>query len=156
MTVSVNSSNTNDFSGIGFAIPSDTITREVNDLIESGSYGHPWLGVSGRDLIPEFAEAMGLENTTKGTLVAEVIADGPADQAGILAGTEQYVLGGVSYGIGGDVIIGVNGRIMETFYELQVYLTRNTKPGDIVNMNVIRDGEVIDVPFTLGTRPPPT
>lgn len=148
-------SNTNDFSGIGFAIPSDTVTREVDDLIETGSYGHPWLGVSGRDLIPEFAEAMNLENTTKGTLVVEIIAGGPADDAGILESTESYVLGGVSFGIGGDVIIGVEGQIMETFYELQVYLTRNTKPGQTVTMTVIRDGEVIEVPFTLGTRPLP-
>ena len=148
-------SNSNDNSGIGFAIPSDTITREVNDLIEIGSYGHPWLGVSGRDLVPEFAEAMGLDNATKGTLVIETIADGPADNAGILESNEQLTLGGVAFGIGGDIIIGANGQIMETFYELQVYLTRNTKPGVTVNMNVIRDGVVIDVPFTLGTRPLP-
>ena len=148
-------SNSNDFSGIGFAIPSDTITREVNDLIENAFYGHPWLGVSGRDLIPEFAEAMGLDNSTKGTLVIEIITDGPADQAGILESTDPFTFGGTTYGIGGDVIIGVEGNIMETFYELQVYLTRNTKPGETVTMNVIRDGEVIDVPFTLGTRPLP-
>lgn len=148
-------SNSNDFSGIGFAIPSDTITREVNDLIENAFYGHPWLGVSGRDLIPEFAEAMGLDNSTKGTLVVDLIVDGPADLAGLLESTDPFTFGGTTYGIGGDVIIGVDGIIMETFYELQVYLTRNTKPEETVTMNVIRDGEVIDVPFTLGTRPSP-
>lgn len=148
-------SNSNDFSGIGFAIPSDTITREIDDLIDLGSYGHPWLGVSGRDLIPEFAEAMGIDNSTKGTLVVEIIKDGPADIAGILEGTESFNFGGVAYGIGGDIIIGVDGAIMETFYELQVYLTRNTKPGETVTMNVIRDGDVIEIPFTLGTRPLP-
>ncbi len=148
-------SNTNDFSGIGFAIPSDTISREVNALIEVGSYGHPWLGVSGRNIAPEFAEAMGLDNATKGTLVVEIIQDGPADHAGIIESTDTYTIGGIAYGIGGDIIIGVEGNIMETFYELQVYLTRNTKPGETVIMNVIRDGEVIDVPFTLGTRPLP-
>ena len=148
-------SNSNDFSGIGFAIPSDTITREVHELIDTASYGHPWLGVSGLDLIPEFAEAMGLDNSTKGTLVAAIIVDGPADQAGILENTDQFTLGGITHSIGGDIIIGVDGNIMETFYELQVYLTRNTKPGETVMMNVIRAGEVIEVPFTLGTRPLP-
>ena len=148
-------SNTNDFSGIGFAIPSDTITREVEDLINTGTYGHPWLGISGRDLIPEFAEAMGLENTTKGTLVVEILDGGPADEAGMFESTDSFVFGGVTYGIGGDVIIGVNGEIMETFYELQVYLTRNTKPNETVTFNVIRDGEVIEIPFVLGTRPLP-
>lgn len=148
-------SNSNDFSGIGFAIPSDTVTREVNDLIETGSYGHPWLGISGNNLFPEFAEAMGLDNSTKGTLVVEIIVDGPADQAGLLPSTDPFIVGGVTYPVGGDVIIGVEGKIMETFYELQVYLTRNTKPGETVTMTVIRDGEVIEVPFTLGTRPLP-
>jgi|APSaa5957512576_1039674.scaffolds.fasta_scaffold03198_4 S1-C subfamily serine protease len=149
-------SSTSEFSGISFAIPSDTIQREVEALIENGSYEHPWLGVSGLNLAPQFAEAMGLINTTKGTLVVEILEGGPADIAGILDSSDTVIIGGFTYSIGGDVIIGINGVIMETFYELQVYLTRNTSPGDIVTMNVIRDGEVIEVPFTLGSRPPPT
>jgi len=149
-------SNTNDFSGIGFAIPSDTIQREVMALIENGSYEHPWIGISGLDLAPQFADAMGLVNTTKGTLVVNLIEGGPADLSGILGSTDTVNIGGFTYSVGGDVIIGIDGVIMETFYELQVYLTRNTKPGDTVTMNVIRDGEVIEVPFTLGSRPPPS
>jgi S1-C subfamily serine protease len=149
-------SRSSDFSGIGFAIPSDTIQREVEALIETSSYEHPWLGVSGIDLAPQFAEAMGLVNTTKGTLVVELIEGGPADLAGILKSTQTVTIGGFTYTVGGDVIIGIDGVIMETFYELQVYLTRNTLPGDNVTMNVIRDGEVIEVPFTLGIRPPPS
>ena len=149
-------SNTNDFSGIGFAIPSDTIQREVMALIENGSYEHPWIGISGLDLAPQFAGAMGLVNTTKGTLVVNLIEGGPADLAGILSSTDTVNIEGFTYSVGGDVIIGIDGVIMETFYELQVYLTRNTKPGDTVTMNVIRDGEVIEVPFTLGSRPPPS
>jgi S1-C subfamily serine protease len=149
-------SNTNDFSGIGFAIPSDTIQREALALIENGIYEHPWIGISGLDLAPQFADAMGLVNTTKGTLVIDLIEGGPADLAGILGSTDTVNIEGFTYSVGGDVIIGIDGVIMETFYELQVYLTRNTKPGDTVKMNVIRDGEVIEVPFTLGSRPPPT
>ena len=149
-------SRSSDFSGIGFAIPSDTIQREVGTLIENSSYEHPWLGVSGIDLAPQFAEAMGLVNTTKGTLVVELIEGGPADLAGILKSTQTVTIGGFTYTVGGDVIIGIDGVIMETFYELQVYLTRNTLPGDNVTMNVIRDGEVIEIPFTLGIRPPPS
>jgi S1-C subfamily serine protease len=149
-------SNTNDFSGIGFAIPSDTIQREALALIENGIYEHPWIGISGLDLAPQFADAMGLVNTTKGTLVIDLIEGGPADLSGILGSTDTVNIEGFTYSVGGDVIIGIDGVIMETFYELQVYLTRNTKPGDTVKMNVIRDGEVIEVPFTLGSRPPPT
>jgi S1-C subfamily serine protease len=99
---------------------------------------------------------MWLVNTTKGTLVVNLIEGGPADLSGILSSTDTVTIGGFTYSVGGDVIIGIEGVIMETFYELQVYLTRNTKPGDTVTMNVIRDGEVIEVPFTLGSRPPPS
>jgi S1-C subfamily serine protease len=149
-------SNSNDFSGIGFAIPSDTITREVESLIESGIYEHPWLGISGLDLVPDLAEAMGLDNNTRGTLVVEVREDGPAYSAGILPGSERVTIGGFPYEIGGDIIIGVDRTTMETFYELQVYLTRNTRPETIVTMAIIRDGVVMDIPFTLGVRPPPS
>jgi S1-C subfamily serine protease len=149
-------SNTNDFSGIGFAIPSDTITREAQYLIESGVYEHPWLGISGLNLVPDLAEAMNLNNNTKGTLVVEIVEGGPAEDAGIIPGSERITIGGFPYEIGGDIIIGIEGITMESFYELQVYLTRNSRPGDGVTMTIIRDGEVLDIPFTLGIRPPPS
>ncbi len=149
-------SRTNDFSGIGFAIPSDTITREVNSLIENGEYEHPWLGISGYNLFPNMAEAMGLDRDTHGTLVAAIIEDGPADDAGIQGSSDTAVINGVPFDIGGDIIIGVEGLTLDSFYELQVYLTRNTKPGDTVKLTIIRDGDVMDVDFTLGRRPPPS
>jgi S1-C subfamily serine protease len=149
-------SNSNVFSGIGFAIPSDTITREAQSIIDSGSYEHPYLGISGYDLVPSFAEAMGLDNSTRGTLVATVVDGGPAAQAGIQPGNNQVTIGGTVHNLGGDVIIGVDGKTMSSFYELEVYLTRNTKPGDTVNLNIIRDGQFIDVSLTLGVRPPPS
>lgn len=149
-------SNTRDFSGIGFAIPSDTITREVQSLIDDGSYEHPWLGISGYNIFPDMAEAMGLERNTHGTLVANVIIDGPADDAGIQGASDTAVINGVPFDIGGDIIIGVEGLSLDNFYELQVYLTRNTKPGDTVTLTIIRDGDIIEVDFTLGSRPPPT
>jgi len=145
-----------DFSGIGFAIPSDTVTREVNSLIETGEYEHPWLGISGYNLFPDMAEAMGLPRDTHGTLVAAVIEDGPADDAGIQGSSDTAMINGVSIDIGGDIIIGVEGLKLDSFYELQVYLTRNTKPGDTVTLTIIRDGDVMEVDFTLGSRPPPS
>ncbi len=145
-------SNSNVFSGIGFAIPSDTITREVQSIVDTGSYEHSYLGISGYDLAPSFAEAMGLDNSTRGTLVATVVDGGPAAQAGIHSSNNQVNIGGTVHNLGGDVIIGVDGRTMSSFYDLEVYLTRNTKPGDTVTLNIIRDGKVMDVSLTLGAR----
>jgi len=149
-------SSTNDFSGIGFAIPSDTITREITSLIETGEYEHPWLGISGYNMFPALAEAMGLDNNTKGTLVARVVEDGPAYEAGLEGSTTTATVGGFPFDIGGDVIIGVNGLTMDSFYKLQVYLTRNTQPNETVTLSIIRDGEVMSIEFTLGVRPPPS
>ena len=149
-------STTNENNGIGFAIPSDTITREVQRLIISGSYEHSYLGISGYDMNPSFAEAMGLDNSTRGTLVAFIVDGGPAAQAGIMPGNNQVTIGGFVYNLGGDVIVGVDGQEMNTFYLLQVYLTRNTKPGDTVTLNIIRDGLFMDIDLTLGVRPPPS
>jgi S1-C subfamily serine protease len=146
----------NDFSGIGFAIPSDTITREIESLIEKGSYEHPWLGISGYNLFPDMAEAMGLSRNTRGTLVVFVNGTGPAAEAGILGSTDTVVINGVPFDIGGDIIIGVEGLTLDSFYELQVYLTRNTKPGETVTLTIIRNGEIRDVELTLGSRPPPS
>lgn len=148
-------SSTNDFSGIGFAIPSDTISREVMSLIEDGEYEHPWLGISGYNMSPELAEAMGLDNSTKGTLVATVVEGGPAESAGLMGSTTTATINGFPFDIGGDVIIGINGLTMDSFYKLQVYLTRNTQPGDTVTFSIIRDGDVMQIDFTLGVRPPP-
>ena len=148
-------SSSNDFSGIGFAIPSDTITREIQSLIDHGSYEHPWLGISGYNLFPDMAEAMGLDRNTHGTLVVLVIEGGPAASAGIQGASDTAVINGITFDIGGDIIIGVEGLTLDSFYELQVYLTRNTKPGDTVTLTIIRDGDVMDVEFTLGSRPPP-
>ena len=149
-------SRTSDFSGVGFAIPSDTITREIEDLIQTGSYEHPWLGISGYNLTPDLAEAMGLNNSTRGTLVASIIEGGPADQAGLRESTSTVIINGSPFQIGGDIIIGVEGNNLESFYELQVYLARNTKPGDTIAMTIIRNGGVMNIDFTLGVRPPPS
>jgi S1-C subfamily serine protease len=145
-----------DFSGIGFAIPSDTVTREIQSLIDIGEYEHPWLGISGYNLFPDMAEAMGLDRDTRGTLVVSVVDGGPAEAVGIRGTTDTAVINGISFDIGGDIIIGVDSLTLDSFYELQVYLARNTKPGDTVILTIIRDGEIIEVNFTVGSRPPPS
>jgi S1-C subfamily serine protease len=148
-------SETNQFSGIGFAIPSDTIIREIGSLIQTGSYAHPLLGISGMDLTPGIIDAMSLPKETKGALVVDVTSGGPCAAAGVKGSNRQVTIDGTRTSIGGDVITAIDGTALRTFYDLMYYMERNKKPGDIVEFTIIRGGNTIQVDVTLGTRPAP-
>jgi S1-C subfamily serine protease len=147
-------SETGTFTGIGFAIPSDTVKREIGDLIETGTYKHPWLGVSALDVNIAIADAMGLEKP-QGVLVVEVTEGSPADQVGLRGADQNVTLDGEVTPIGGDVITGIDGLSTGRMADLVVYMERNTSPGDSVVFEIIRDGEEISVEVALGERPLP-
>ncbi|KYH36367.1 MAG: trypsin [Candidatus Bathyarchaeota archaeon B23] len=148
-------SGTGQFAGIGFAIPIDTIKRELPSLLEEGVYHHPYLGISGTDIKPGIAEAMGLDPSTRGCLIVEVVEGGPADEAGLRGGTTEAVIDGSRVRIGGDIIIGVDGHSIRQFYDLVLYMERHKKPGDKALLTIIREGKTMEVEVTLGARPPP-
>jgi len=143
------------FLGVGFAIPSDTITREIDDLINFGTYKHPWVGIAGIDVNLAIAQYIGLEKP-QGFLVIDVVPDSPAEDAGLRGGNQTVVIGGREIKIGGDVIVGIDGLNVRTLNDLVVYTERNKRPGDIVSLAIIRDGQEIIKSFTLGERPPPS
>jgi S1-C subfamily serine protease len=147
-------SDTGQFSGVGFAIPSDTIQREVGGIVDTGGYQHPWIGVTGMQVTPALAEAMNMDSDTRGTLVASVTADGPAAVAGLRGGSRQITVNGVVVSVGGDIIIGADGKSMNSFYDLIYYVESNKRPGEAVRFTIIRDGELMEVDLTLGVRPP--
>lgn len=148
-------SETRQFSGIGFAIPSDTILREVAALIEEGEYEHPYLGITSVGLFPELNEAMALDPSQRGALVVNVVDGGPADQTGVREGTRSVVVDGTSITVGGDVIIGVDGRTVQDLYDVVVYLERFKKPGDVIALKLLRGSDVINLDLELGARPKP-
>jgi S1-C subfamily serine protease len=155
--VGVNSaieSETGSFAGIGFAIPSDTVKREVYDLINTGTYRHPWLGISGLEVNIAIADAIGLENP-QGVLVVDVTAGGPADLAGLKGSDHEETIDGQTIPLGGDVITEVDSIPMRSVTDLSVYMERNTHPGDSVDLGIIRDGQETTLTVTLGERPPP-
>ncbi|WGM89004.1 MAG: trypsin-like peptidase domain-containing protein [Candidatus Bathyarchaeota archaeon] len=147
-------SETGSFTGIGFAIPSDTIKREINDLIETGSYKHPWLGISGLKVNLALADAIGLDKP-QGILVIDVTSGSPADLAGIRGSTETGFVDGIETPLGGDVIIEVDGIKVISMNDLAIYMEQNTSPKDSVVFTIIRDGQKIDITATLGQRPQP-
>lgn len=111
-----------------------------------------WLGVAGIDLTPELAKAMNLDAQQTGALIQEVVANSPADKAGLRAGTQDYRLGGRNIKIGGDVIIGADGKDVTTMQEL-AQIVRGKKPGDRLDLIILRDGQEIKVTAKLAARP---
>lgn len=145
-------STTGGFAGIGFAIPSDTIAQVAPSLIATGSYQHPWLGVSGIDMTPEIAEAIGL-GEPRGFLVIEAAPGGPADSAGVQGGDTPAQLDGREIPLGGDVILAINDKDIRKIDDVLGYLQQATKVGETVTLTVWRDGQIIQIDVTLGPRP---
>jgi 2-alkenal reductase len=138
-------------SGVGFSISINLAKRVAEGLIQDGEYDYPYLGISSRsDLTLAEIEALGL-NTYTGAYVATVTEGGPADQAGIRGGTTATSLPNVN--AGGDVITAIDGLPVSNFDQLLSYLVTNKSPGDTVTLTVLRDGQTLDVPITLGERP---
>ncbi|MEM2099419.1 MAG: trypsin-like peptidase domain-containing protein, partial [Candidatus Bathyarchaeia archaeon] len=111
-----------DSQGLGFAIPSSTILREIKDLVTTGSYNkHPTLGASGTDMNYAIAKVMGV-NVTYGWLIAQVTSGGPAATAGLRGGTRQVTVATETVIVGGDIIIAINGVRIRGIDDLSSYL----------------------------------
>jgi S1-C subfamily serine protease len=149
-----------DSQGLGFAIPSSTVLREIGSLVTKGTYNlHPWLGATGTDMTYEIAKAMGV-NVTYGWLIVQVTANGPAAKAGLYGGTKQVSIEGGSVTIGGDIIIAINATYITTritnMDDLSTFLEEYTSPLQTVNVTIVRNNQTMILPVKLGTRPPPT
>jgi 2-alkenal reductase len=146
--------------GIGFAIPVNIVKRVVPALIAEGHYDHAWLGISGQTYSPAWASALGFSEDARGAYVMQVEPGGPADEAGLRAGTRQTdILLGFDFGqavylaTGGDLIVAIDDQSVEKFDDLLVFLERYTSPGDRVELTVLRgDGRQQVIPVTLGKR----
>lgn len=140
--------------GIGFAIPSDTIIKELPDLIDNGSYAlHPYLGISEADMSYDLASASNI-NLTYGVLIESVVSGGPAAQAGLEAGATQKIVDGSTYVVGGDIIVSVNGTRIANSDALSTWLEEHALPGQTVQLGIMRGGSLLTISVRLGTRPP--
>jgi len=149
-----------DSQGLGFAIPSSTILREIGSLVTKGTYNlHPWLGATGTDMTYEIAKAMNA-NVTYGWLIVQVTSSGPADKANLRGGTQQVLIAGESVTIGGDIIIAINTTYaaarIRGMDDLSTFLEEYTSPNQTVNVTIVRNNQTMTLPVELGTRPPPT
>ena len=148
-------SGTDTFSGIGFAIPSNSITKIVPSLIEKGYYTHPYLGLSGATLTSDLAKNLtGLPSTLanlKGISVDTITKNGPADKAGVHGSTiDQYAKKQP-----GDILIGVDGHNITRIDDLISYIDQHKSAGNNITLTVYRNGHTIDLKTTLTARPSP-
>lgn len=123
--------------GVGFAIPSDTIIREIAWLVNGDAYPHSWIGVSGIDMTYELAQEMGT-STTYGWLIVDVMPKSPAEIYDLKAE---------------DIIIALNDTQIISGDDLSNYL-EYTSPNQTIIIKIERNGSETTIPLVLGTRPP--
>jgi len=138
---------------IGFGIPPQLVQRVVPDLLEFGSYQHPFLGLTLEDVTPAVARANGLASP-RGVLVVDVVQGGPSD--GVLRPSDRRQrVDGQRVPAGGDVVVAADGEEVSTVAELLTLLAFRSFPGDDLRLRVVRDRTERTVSVTVGVRPEP-
>lgn len=147
-------SNTGVYSGVGFAIPSNTISKVATSLIQNGSYHHPYIGIVGLSLTPDLSKQIGL-NQTKGFLITSITKGSPADKSGLRAGSTTTTINGRDVEVGGDIILKIDNREVSKIDDILAYLESQKHVGDKVHFTILRDNEIKELDLILGDRPSP-
>jgi S1-C subfamily serine protease len=140
-------------SGVGFAIPVNTVQQVVSSIIEYGRYEYPYLGIA---MLNEelwnlkTLEQLGLPPDAAGVYINVVTSGGPAEQAGLRGGNRQI---NENVWAGGDLIIALDGHPIRRNGDLLSYLINHTQVNQMVTLTILRDGEEMDISLTIGARP---
>jgi S1-C subfamily serine protease len=138
--------------GIGFAVSPAIVDRVVPALVADGEYRHSYLRTRTLDVTPTVAEANGLDRP-RGVLVVDV---GDGTEGDDLRGSRYTrTVRGREIPVGGDIIVGIDGREVHTHEELMRFLITETRPDEPVEIDVLRDGEPTVLSVVLGERPQP-
>jgi putative serine protease PepD len=136
--------------GIGFAVPVDTVRTVTAQLIRSGKVEHAFLGLEATPLTRDIAQLFRLPN--RGMLVDAVVPGSAADKAGIRAGTNEVIVGGASWRLGGDILVSADGVALDSAERLRDVLSRK-RPGDKLDLELYRGDRLITVTVRLGKAP---
>jgi len=139
--------------GIGFAIPATIVQNVIPELIKSGKYEHPYLGISGITLTPDLAKSMNLDATQRGALVEEIVPGGPADSAKLVGSDRQVTIDGLDARVGGDVITAIDNTSVNSMDDLIAYLADHTKVNQKITLTILRKGKEETIQATLLARP---
>lgn len=133
-------------SGVGFSIPVQAVRQVIPSLIETGEYVYPYMGVGFDDEISLSDQSQYGVSQTQGAYILNVTAGGPADEAGLRGASSTN-------GRGGDLVVEIDGQQINSFSDLNSYLVFHTTAGQTIQVTVLRNGERVTVPLTLGARP---
>jgi S1-C subfamily serine protease len=137
--------------GIGFAMPVNRAKAMLDDLRSSGRVTRPSLGVAVVPVEGDLAEMLELP-PEGGLLIQRVEPGSAAEHAGLRGPREVVIVSNYRLGVGGDLIMAVDGRPVNSNDELQKALNRK-KAGDTIELLVYRDGRTARIPVRLGQAP---
>jgi serine protease Do len=124
--------------GIGFAVAVNPIKRAVEDIVAHRHVTHPWLGVGLANITPDIARQLNVP-TQNGALIRSIVPESPASNAGLQPG---------------DVVVAFNGTKIGDTDTLRRAIEKS-RAGERVKVTVYREQKRLDVPVTIGDRPPP-
>jgi S1-C subfamily serine protease len=136
--------------GIGFAVPINTVKDVVAQLIEDGSVERAYLGVETQEIDEEIADLFGLP-VKHGLLISRVREGTAAESAGLRGGTDPVLVEGVTWIVGGDIIVEADGTELRTGEQL-LELVEEKSPGAKMTLRIYRDDEPQIVEVELGRR----
>jgi len=125
--------NSGQFAGAGFAIPSQIVRATAEQLIQHGKVEHGYLGIGMNDVTPDNAHFFNLQDPN-GAIVSQVTPDSPASRGGVQTG---------------DVISQLNGEKIANSSDLQVAVSQ-IAPGTKIALGVIREGKQVTLNLTVG------
>jgi len=139
--------------GIGFAVPVDTAKRVIPDLLEFGKVQRGWINIQPVPIFPALVQRAALP-ANRGILVSQVKRGSNAEQAGLRGGDpENYIVaGGTTIYLGGDIILSIGGRPVSTIMDYLGAL-EDTKPGETVELEILRNRARQTLTLTLSERP---
>jgi S1-C subfamily serine protease len=137
--------------GVGFAIPIDAARRSMRQLIASGRVSYAYAGVQTEELTPFVARRLRLP-VSRGAVITGVQPDSPASQAGLRGGKRDVDVEGVSFRVGGDVIVAIGGQPVRSGDDI-VRAVSALAPGTTVRVTVYRGAQRLVVRVRLAARP---